>query len=77
MPTPAPPRFEHFDWRNVSQTERPMSPSARDPTRTSLSQCRPRTTREAATLTARRSTGTARRGKARAITEPMAKALRA
>jgi hypothetical protein len=54
-----------------------MSPSARDPTRTSLSQCRPRTTREAATLTARRSTGTARRGKARAITEPMAKALRA
>ena len=47
------------------------------PASTSESQWSPSTTRDAATLAARARTGTATSGKARAITLPMANALRA
>src|SRR5262249_38666578 len=69
---------EDATTRHRSQTAytlTPMSAPRRAPASTSLRKCRPSTTREAATLAARASTGPARTGKLRARTVPIAKAF--
>jgi len=53
-----------------------MSVPIRAPASTSVTKCRPRNTREAATLAATTKAGAAAAGKARATTLPMANAFR-